>query len=161
MDFSQADIKNIKNLKAAKNLRTAKHSAPLAKRFAIIIIIFCSAIILLNIVANAYFNPGAVVDREINNLAKEYYEDYLYQNMTTGLSEEEITKELARYEKSGTGNVYLRQLLLYDSGRREDAASYFNHKGYTCDRNKTYVKYYPEPPFKKENYHFEIKLACE
>ena len=43
-----------------------------------------------------------------------------------------------------------------DSGRREDAASYFNHKGYTCDRNKTYVKYYPEPPFKKENYHFEI-----
>ena len=161
MDFSPADLEKTKNLGATKKFRAAKCSAPFAKRLTIVAIIFCSMVILLNIAASAYFSPKAVVDREINNLAREYYEDYLYQNITAGLSKEEIEKELARYEKSGTSNIYLRQLLLYDSGRREDAASYFNHKGYTCDRNKTYVKYYPETPFGKENYHFSIKLACE
>ena len=141
-----------KDLKSARSLKTMKLSAPFAKRLSIITIIFCSALILLNVAASAYFNPKAVVNREIDALAREYYEDYLYPS---------IEKELERYEKSGTGNVYLRQLLLYDSGRRENAADYFEHKGYTCDRNKTYVKYYPEPPFQKENYHFDIKLVCE
>lgn len=161
MDFSKADLEKTKNYAAAKKFRTARHSAPFAKRVAIVIIIFCSVVILLNIVASAYFNPKAVVDREIDTIAREYYEDYIYKNIAENHTAEETKQELARYQKAGTSNIYLRQLLLYDSGRRENASAYFEHKGYTCDRNKTYVKYYPDPPFEKENYHFDVKLVCE
>lgn len=138
-----------------------KKFAPIAKRIAGITIVLCSVLVLLNAAASAYFNPKTVVEREITALAEEYYEDYLYENLVGNRTGDAIKEELKRYKDTGVSETYLRQLLLYDSGRRKDAGGYFEQKGFKCDRNKTYVKYFPEYPYGKENYHFEIKLVCE
>lgn len=144
-----------------KGFSAGKLFAPVAKRIAIAIIAVCSALVLLNVAASAYFNPRTVVEREISALAEEYYEDYLYDNLIGSRTGDAVGEELARYKDAGVSNTYLRQLLLYDSGRRQDASSYFNQKNFTCDRNKTYAKFFPEEPYGKKNYHFEIKLVCE
>ncbi|MBQ3468134.1 hypothetical protein IJH19_01160 [Candidatus Saccharibacteria bacterium] len=143
------------------NLKTPKLVAPIAKRIAVVIIILCTTLVGLNVAANAYFNPATVASRELEALAEEYYEDYLYKNLIGERTGADIEKELKKYENSGVSTTYLRQLLLYDSGRRERAGSYFDQQNYTCDRNKTYVKYYPEPPYGPKDYHFETKLVCE
>ncbi|MDO4889502.1 MAG: hypothetical protein Q4A25_02325 [Candidatus Saccharibacteria bacterium] len=135
--------------------------APIAKRIAVVIIAFCSVLVLLNVAASAYFNPKTVVEREISSLAEEYYEDYLYGNLVGNRTGDAIGEEMKHYKDIGVPNTYLRQLLLYDSGRRKEASGYFDQKGFKCDRNKTYVKYFPEEPYEKKNYHFEIKLVCE
>lgn len=135
--------------------------APIAKRVTAIFMIICSALILLNVAASAYFNPKAVVDREISALAKEYYEDYLYEKLIGNNTGDDIAKELKRYKESGVSPTYLRQLLLYDSGRRKDASSYFDQENFKCDSNKTYVRYYPDEPYQKNSYHFDIKLVCK
>ncbi|MBR3365671.1 hypothetical protein IKG48_00930 [Candidatus Saccharibacteria bacterium] len=137
-----------------------KMFSPIAKRAAVIFICICTVLVALNAVASAYFNPRAVVNREIYSLAREYYEDYLYQNLIGDRTGDAIAEELKEYRDSGTGNTYLRQLLLYDSGRRQKATGYFEQDGFTCDRNETYVKYFPDPPYGKEDYHFDIKLVC-
>lgn len=138
-----------------------KKFAPIAKRFAAIIIAVCSVLVLLNVAASAYFNPKTVVEREISALAKEYYEDYLYNNLIGSREGAAVAEEMKRYKDTGVSNTYLRQLLLYDSGRRKEASGYFNQKNFKCDHNKTYVKFFPEEPYQKENYRFEIKLFCE
>ena len=138
-----------------------KKFAPIAKRFAAIIIAVCSVLVLLNVAASAYFNPKTVVEREISALAEEYYEDYLYDNLVGSREGAAVAEEMKRYKDTGVSNTYLRQLLLYDSGRRKEASGYFDQKNFKCDRNKTYVKFFPEEPYQKENYHFEIKLFCE
>ena len=138
-----------------------KKFAPIAKRISAVIVAICAVLVLLNVAASAYFNPKTVVEREITALAEEYSEDYLYDNLVGNREGDAIKEELKRYKDSGVSNTYLRQLLLYDSGRRQEAGGYFDSKNFKCDRNKTYVKYFPEEPYQKENYHFEINLVCE
>lgn len=138
-----------------------KKFAPVAKRIAVGIIIVCSMLVALNVAASAYFNPKTVVEREISSLDEEYYEDYLYNNLVGDRTGDAIKEELKRYKNAGVSNTYLRQLLLYDSGRRKEAGSYFDQKDFKCDRNKTYIKYFPDEPYGKKDYHFEIKLVCE
>lgn len=138
-----------------------KRFAPLARCITIVVIVLSTLLVAFNVFASSFFDPRAIVDRELSSLAKEYYEDYLYKNLVGTRTGDAIGEELKRYKDAGVSNTYLRQLLLYDSGRRQDAASHFNHKGYTCDRNQTYVKYYPEPPYGKKDYHFVVNLVCE
>lgn len=143
------------------NFQTNRLISPIAKRAAGVMVAICISLVIFNAIAVAYFHPQTVVDREITALAEEYYEDYLYQNLIGSRTGDEIAKELEKYHTTGVSTTYLRQLLLYDSGRRNGASTYFDHDGYTCDRNETYVKFYPDPPYGPKDYHFDIKLVCE
>lgn len=134
--------------------------APIAKRVAYTIIIVCSVLVVMNVAVSAYFNSERVVNRELKSLAEEYYEDYLYAKLIGPRTGDEIAKELERYAVSGVSPTYLRQLLLYDSGRRNEASKYFKMDGFTCDENETYVKYFPEYPYTNASYHYETKLVC-
>lgn len=138
-----------------------KKFAPIAKRIVGVMIVICATLVLLNVAASAYFNPKVVVERELSALAEEYYEDYLYDNLIGGRTGEAVGEEMKRYKDVGVSDTHLRQLLLYDSGRRREASGYFDQDGYKCDRNKTYVKYFPEEPYGRKDYHFEVKLACK
>ena len=143
------------------SFRSVKLFSPLAKRTVVVFVAICITLVTINVVASSYFNPETVVNREITALAQEYYEDYLYQNLIGDRTGDAIVEELKRYDTVGVNNTYLRQLLLYDSGRRKGASGYFDQPGFTCDRNKTYIKYFPDPPYGKKDYHFDIKLVCE
>ncbi|MBQ9017126.1 hypothetical protein IJ103_02695 [Candidatus Saccharibacteria bacterium] len=162
MDLSAVDQLDEQTIQIPKNLpgksfSTFKSRAPLVKRTVVVCVIICISLVVVNAVASAYFNPKTSVERELSALAEEYYEDYLYERLVGDRTGDEVAKELKNYREVGVTNTYLRQLLLYDSGRRKAAAGYFEN----CNRNETYVKYYPDPPYGKQDYHFDIKLACE
>ena len=143
------------------NFRTTKLFAPIAKNLTYAAIIVCSVLIAVNIAVSVYFNPQTAIDRALDSLTREYYEDYLYPKLVDGIAEQDLAAEMESYQKTGVSPTYLRQLLLYDQGRRNEAEKYFTMKDHTCDINETYVVYYPDPPFSQTDYHFTTKLVCQ
>lgn len=124
-------------------------------------IVICIVVVLMSLIINSYFEPSKVAERKINELAEDYYENYFYDNFVksipAGQSLEEAMSEMA---ETGFAKVLLRHLFLFDNGRNQDYAKYFNTAGYTCDRNTSYIKITPEAPFGRKNYKVERALSC-
>ena len=102
-----------------------------------------------------YFQPQASVERELESLAKDYYENYYYDTVN------EPETALAEFAETGLPTAYLRKLLAFDNGRHAASAEVFDSAGYKCDTNKTGVKIFPEEPYGRTDYRVEYKYACE
>ena len=134
--------------------------APHARRIVFALIIICLITVLGSLGASWYFAPEKVARREIERIARDYYENYFYDNFFAELVGEERETEFKKYTERGFSPTYLRQLLNYDDGKHADSAKYFNDPSYTCDTNSTSVTFYPYPPFSEDNYTMKIKMDC-
>lgn len=113
-------------------------------------------------VAWQFYNmPEYATDREMNMLAKDYYENYFYDMFVNNLGDNSLTKAMGQYDEKGMDPVKLRQLLLFDNGRHADSREIFSSKSYPCDTNLSYVKYHPFAPYGKTDYTYEIKMSCK
>ena len=142
------------------NFKERKPFAPHAKRITIGVILICLIAVVGAAVACWYFAPEKVARREIERIARDYYENYFYDNFFAGLVGEERETEFNKYTKTGFSPTYLRQLLNYDDGKHQESAQYFNQLDYECDTNATRVTFYPYPPFEQENYTMKIQMVC-
>lgn len=140
--------------------KTPKLFAPHAKRITIALIVICFVTVLGAMFAFWYFAPAKVARREIEYLAKDYYENYLYDSYFGELVGEERQAEFERYVVVGLAPTYLRQLLNYDNGRHQDSASKFSDPSYFCDTNATKVVFYPYSPFAVTDYTVKIEMSC-
>ncbi|MDO4987107.1 MAG: hypothetical protein Q4E46_02230 [Candidatus Saccharibacteria bacterium] len=134
--------------------------APHAKRIIFGLIIVCLLAVIGSAVATWYFSPDKVARREIERIARDYYENYFYNEFFANLAGDERTTEFEKYTSKGFSPTYLRQLLNYDDGKHQDSAKYFNSPDYTCDTNSTHVVFYPYPPFSEDNYTMKIEMRC-
>ncbi|MBQ6355362.1 hypothetical protein IJJ18_03045 [Candidatus Saccharibacteria bacterium] len=142
-------------------MRSVKHKlfAPIARKISIGVVIISVLAVAGNLAASAYFSPEKIVEREMTKIAKDYYENYFYENYTEKyLSQKD---KLERLEKNGFPYVYLRQLLHYDNGKHADSAPNFRYEGYTCDTNKTHVIFYPTVPYGRTDYRAEYHYECK
>lgn len=113
-------------------------------------------------VAWQFYNmPEYATEREINALAKDYYENYFYDKFVENLGDNSLTEAMGQYNEVGMDPVKLRQLLLFDDGRHENSRAVFTNKSYPCDTNLSYVKYRPFAPYGKTDYTYEVKLSCK
>lgn len=135
--------------------------APHAKRIIIALVIIALATVVGSAVATWYFTPDKVAQREIERLAKDYYENYFYDNFSANLTSDKRESEFNRYVERGFSPTYLRQLLNYDDGKHQNSAQYFNDQSYTCDTNSTRVIFYPYAPFSSTDYTMKIDMHCE
>ena len=128
----------------------------------IIVLIIIGLSMLAVIVATIcafLFRPENLVKNEISEISADYYENYLYEKFNSyDYSPEELASFLQKYQETGITTTSLRQLLLYDHQKHADSAPLL--KKY-CNENKTYVKYFPEPPFSKTSYRADITYSCE
>ena len=139
---------------------TPKLFAPHAKRIVIGIVFICLVVVIGATVASWYFSPDKVARREIERIARDYYENYFYNNFFAELTGEDRQTEFEKYVKRGFAPTYLRQLLNYDDGKHQASAGYFSDPNYTCDTNATNVIFYPYQPFGEENYTMKIEMVC-
>ena len=144
-------------------MKSVKHNlfAPTARKITFGVIIISALVLVGNIAANAYFTPEKIAHRELEKIAKDYYENYFYDNYTANFSDSERNEKLAKISKNGFPHTMLRQLLLYDDGKHANSAPNFRYEGYTCDTNKTYVIYFPEEPYGKTDYRVEYHYDCK
>lgn len=123
------------------------------------IIISSIFIVAFAIVATFYFSPENNATRELERLAKEYYETYLYGS---SLSTFDNGREgFAEFADEGFRPVKLRQLLLYNGGKNRSSQRFFETDSYKCNLDDTKIIYRPTSPYGPTDYTIEYKTTCK
>lgn len=142
--------------------RKNNYSKKRKKRFSpiqilvISIILFLFLIVILFTILRFVHTTQNLVESKVNSLAKDYYENHIYEELAQKNKPDEIAKTLKKYETSGLSIVHLRQLLNHNN--QADMTKYLSEQ---CDTEKTFVKYYPESPYSKKSYHIDIVYSCD
>lgn len=97
--------------------------------------------------------------RELERMAHEYYETYLYVSSVSTF--ENGAEGFAEAIKNGVQPVKLRQLLLYDGGKNRDYQELFMGEIYSCDLDLSEVIYRPVEPYGVKDYTIEYKTECK
>ena len=141
------------------NARKNKNKFSLAQKLVIVIIGICFLIVILFLIFCLVNKPETRIKNTIDNLARDYYENYLYADFsTTSDFQNDPAAVMSRYEEYGFSSIPLRQLLLYDGKKNAEFAAEL--KKY-CDENNTLIKFFPEPPYGDRNYRINYTYTCE
>ena len=136
-----------------------KSDAVVARRVVFGVIIATIVIVVVGLVVSFLCSNERITQRKIDEMTREYYEDYIYPNTINGaMSQDDINRVMGRYERWGFTQVSLRQLLLYDGRKNMKEGGFV--KNY-CDENETKAKIYPEAPYDKKSYRIEYEYKCE
>lgn len=135
-----------------------KHKLSPIQKIIIVIIISVMAITIGFAIASFFLQPENLTKAKISNLATDYYENYLYENLIN--SEKfsgNIDATMSEYRDRGLSTITLRQLLLHDQSKNASLANEI--KNY-CDEEKTTIKFYPDAPYSRNNYHVDYHYVC-
>ena len=130
-----------------------------ARNFALGLIIASALLLVIATIATFYFSPENNANRELERIAKEYYETYLYGKSLSTF--ENGTEGFADFREKGFYPVKLRQLLLYNGGQNRNSQKLFTSDAYKCSLDDSVVIYRPVPPYGAKNYTIEYQTKCE
>ena len=105
--------------------------------------------------------PEYATEREINALAKDYYENYFYDKLVENAGDNSISDIMSAYAEKGMEPVKLRQFFVYDNARHQDSEKIFTTAEYPCNTNTSTVRYTPVAPYGKTDYTYEVNLSCK
>jgi hypothetical protein len=135
-----------------------KHKLSLAQKITIAIIIIVMIITFGFTIASFFLQPENLTKAKISGLAADYYENYLYENLLNSENfSGDVESTLSEFKDTGLSTISLRQLLLHD--RTKNASVIEEIKQY-CDEEKTTIKFYPEAPYSRTNYHTDYHYVC-
>ena len=125
-----------------------------ARKLILMVIVLAIVLVVIMVACTILLNSERVTKGTIEGMAKDYYENFLYPSVaeTSGVD------GVAKYEKRGFTSVALRQLLFYDGQKNADKAEAVLKY---CDENGTKLRFYPDAPFGKSDYHIEYTYDCE
>ena len=154
--------KPVSTRKAPSRLRQRFQQVPPAIRKTLnICIIACVVIVAFCLALYAYNEPSKVAARKIDELGRDYYENYYYPKLVESLENNvSIEDTLAKYSEDGFSPVLLRHLLLFDNGKDADYSRFFDSSKYNCDKNISSIKITPVAPYGKKDYKIESSLTC-
>ena len=135
--------------------------SPIARRISIGVVIISVITVLGYLAASNYFAPEKMAHRELEKIAKDYYENFFYDNVSASVPTDQKTEKFKIYAENGFPRVLLRELLLYDDEKHASSEKYFNYAGYTCDQDRTSVTIYPTEPYGAKDYRIEYNYVCE
>ena len=110
-------------------------------------------------VYKAINTPEKVATDKIQDLTREYYEDYFYPKVKQSTPEANFENVMKAYVESGinNGRLTLRNVLFYDNGRNK---AYSDELSEYCDLDETYAKIVPNKPYGKTDYHIIFEYSC-
>lgn len=130
----------------------------LYQKIIIAIILTSMIVIVIAILTSFLFKPENLVKSKISNLSSAYYENYLYDGLSDSNNfSGDYKSTLEKYKDTGLAYITLRQLILHDQEKNASTGDYI--KDY-CDEEKTTIKFFPEEPYGKTNYHVEYHYVC-
>lgn len=139
-------------------LKKAKFVMTTEKKILAMILAVATLSIITALSVQAVLDPQRQAEQKLDELAAEYYSTYLYPRLLG--SNQNAEEVLADLEKSSTGMTYLRQILLYNNQANRNETVYFSNARYSCDTNRTGVRFYPEPPYGPEDFHTDVFWEC-
>ena len=149
-----ANAKNKHSSKIHSRTRFAPSCETPARKLILIIIILAVFIVSISIACSIIFDTERTVKSTISNLATEYYEDYLYQSISS--SGEDIDKVMQKYVDTGFSAIPLRQLIFRSSQGTAIKDTILRY----CDEDATHIQFFPTAPFKKSDYKVKYTYSC-
>ena len=149
--------------RARLRARQIPESDIIAKNTILSVIILVMLIVVLALFFQFITNPERIAKQNLEDIAKNYYEDYLYETILGANSSdiESGTKNLAeimeRYSEVGFAKVTLRQLIIFSNEKNLNLSSALVT---SCDENETYIRIFPESPYDKTDYRIEYSYSC-
>ena len=101
--------------------------------------------------------PSERAVADLDQIAREYYTDYLYPHITQD-NQKPLAEIFETYAVTGFSPTYLRQLLNYDNGKNAKLAPLFAELG--CDTNATNVRIKPVAPYGPEDFELHLLWKC-
>lgn len=132
---------------------------PFARIFTTCVIVLCIVLVFFNLGAHAILDPKRMAENEFEALAKDYYENYYYDEFVKNVPEDELAMAFQTYTDYGFPRVYLRELLLFDNSRHADSRALFEGQ-YVCNTNNTAIQIVPYAPFGKTDYKVNYFYDC-
>ena len=141
----------------AKNKKIKKLTKNPAKPIILAVIGLAGLMVILATFSAFFFTPERVVKDKIETLAKEYYENTIYENIVSNATKplDEIMK---KYTEKGFSRIYLRQLLVLSSNTHPDYSSIITSY---CNENLTSIVIYPDAPYGRTDYHINYDYSCK
>ena len=135
-------------------------SNPKVKKTILLVILIASLVVAFGVIYAIFFNTEKVVKSKISALATDYYENYFYENLVNSDKFKQLKNldtEMEKYHTNGLAPVTLSNLLLYDTQKN---ATYRNYLPAYCDENATQITFYMDPPYGRQDYHYDINYSC-
>ena len=149
-----ANAKNKHSSKIHSRARFAPSCETPARKLILIVIILIVLTVSASITCSIIFDTERTVKSTISNLATEYYEDYLYQSISS--SGEDIDKVMQKYVDTGFSAIPLRQLIFRSSQDTTIKDTILKY----CDEDATHIQFFPTAPFGKTDYKVEYTYSC-
>ena len=125
----------------------------------LLVILLCFIIVICLSIFSFLYKPEDHIKGTIENLSRDYYENYLYPSFNEiNDFENDPSVVMKKYEKHGFPTLSLRKLLLYDNRKNGKYADELTHY---CDEDHTIIRFYPEAPYEKDNYRIDFTYSCE
>ncbi|MDO4759192.1 MAG: hypothetical protein Q4A30_00185 [Candidatus Saccharibacteria bacterium] len=136
-----------------------------ARKIVILGMVVSILVVFGSLAANYYFDDERVAKRELELMAKDYYENYFYEKFikerADGVGTIDLQANFEPYREQGLPLVRLRQLLLYNGEKQAERRGYFAKNNFSCDTNKTTVKLLPQTPYGRKDYRIEYEVYCK
>ncbi len=142
--------------KPHRQTRQTRQEPSLAQKFSLYLIVATVVVVIFALLINIFFSSSQIVENRLHYLAKVYYEDYYYDNLTANGN----TDTLAQYSEQGLPSVKLSQLLTFNNHQYANFKTYFMNDRYTCSVTGTSVRYYPVAPYSPQDYTVQYNYDC-
>ncbi len=131
----------------------------MVKRIILVVITFAMLVVLTGTIDCYSIKPKPAIEASLSEIATDYYENDFYSTiLEIDTSTQPLSEILERYTKVGFSEFYLRQLLIYTGNNHTEATAILEKH---CDKNRTYARFYPEPPYGRKNYRVEYVYSCD
>lgn len=159
--------KKQKRSRRAKSYIASCRSYRISKNTILTVIALAMLSMLLFVIYNLIATPEHLIKKQIDSLARDYYENYIYATTLSNNSidvnhpeesSDALNKIFSRYTELGFSQASLRQLLLFNDGKYASLENTFSKY---CDLDRTSIKIYPEAPFGRTNYHIDYNYSCK
>ncbi len=125
----------------------------MVKRTILTVIILAILAVVAATFSAVFITDEKITKHEIESLAKDYYENYLYETISNANKEKPLSEILKEYETSGFSDISLRQLIIFNDVDGKNLTNF-------CDENKTTLRFYPKSPFGKTDYDIKYNYSC-
>lgn len=124
------------------------------------IIVACIVCITVSLCAGAVFDPARDAKNAFEQLADDYYIEYLYPYVL-GDQINDPAPILSEYQAMGFPIVRLRQLLTYDKTKTGEYLQKISNEYIKCDTNMTTIRFTPKEPYGPRDYNVSFQLSCQ
>ena len=133
-----------------------QHIFRAAKNTTFTVIILTTLVMILITLFASFINPERIIKHKIESIATDYYESYFYPEIVTN-NVKTPSEIFEKYTTTGFTLVSFQQLLLFDGEKHADSVAAISEY---CELDSSYVKFYPDSPFYKTDYHVEYHYSC-